>query len=53
MPPREFVGAARAWRKTLPAGARLALNVELTRLGLAIDELRVSAVDFLNSLGLD
>ena len=46
--PREgdLAGVARAWRETLPAGGRLALSIEVKRKTIAIDELRVSAIDF-------
>jgi hypothetical protein len=46
--PREgdLAGVARAWRETLPAGGRLALNIEAKRKTIAIDELRISSIDF-------
>lgn len=42
----ELIDAARAWRERLPTGARLALSVELKAKALAIDELRLTGIDF-------
>jgi hypothetical protein len=44
--PDELAGVARAWRELIPAGARLALSVAVKRKSIALDELRVSAIDF-------
>jgi hypothetical protein len=44
--PELLVDAAKQWESALPATARLALNVKITRRELAIDELRLSALDF-------
>jgi hypothetical protein len=38
--------AARLWRETVPAAARLGLEIEVERKRLRIDELRVTAADF-------
>jgi hypothetical protein len=44
--PADLVDAARSWRLTVPAGNRLALNIDAARTRLQIDELCVSAIDF-------
>ena len=44
--PDELAGVARAWRTLIPTGGRLALNIEVERKTIAIDELRVSSIDF-------
>ena len=41
----DLIDAARAWQ-TLPTGARLALSVQLKAKALAIDELRLTGIDF-------
>jgi hypothetical protein len=42
----DLIDASRAWRETLPTGARLALNATVVGRELAVDELRVAAIDF-------